>query len=80
MLSGNKGKVVAASNLGKLKTICMLVGITLTMFYNLPFELIGFPLSDLLLLIATILSIVSACQYFYNTKDYLFPKETKKTK
>ena len=41
MASGKKNKVVGASILGKIKTICMMIGIALTMFYNLPFELVG---------------------------------------
>ncbi len=76
MISGNKGKVVAASILGKIKTICMMVGLTLTMFYNLPFELIGLPVADLCLVSAVILSVVSGVQYFYNVKDILFPGKT----
>ena len=77
MISGNHGKVVAASIMGKLKTICMMCGVTLILFYNLPFELIGFPLADLFLIAATILSVVSGCQYYYNSREFLFPKETK---
>jgi len=69
MASGKKGKVVAASKLGKAKTMCMMIGITLTMFYNLPFELIGINIAYALIIIATILSVVSACEYYYNTKD-----------
>ena len=69
MASGKKGKVVAASFLGKAKTMCMMVGMALTMFYNLPFELIGINIGYALIIIATILSVVSACQYYYNTKD-----------
>ena len=75
MISGQKGKVVAASILGKLKTICMMSGLTLTFFYNLPFELINFPLSDILLISAVILSVISGCQYFYGVKDILFPNK-----
>ena len=74
MVSGNNGKVVAASILGKIKTICMLSGITLTFFSNLPFELINIPIADLLLLIAVALSIVSGCEYYYNSKDLLKKK------
>lgn len=77
MISGNKGKVVAASILGKIKTICMMSGLTLILFYNLPFELIGIPVADLLLIAATILSVISGCQYYYNSKEYLFPKDVK---
>jgi len=72
MASGNKGKVVAASILGKLKTICMMVGVSLMFFYNLPFELIGVPVADALIIIACILSVVSGCQYYYNAKDLIF--------
>lgn len=70
MISGNKGKVVAASIAGKIKTVCMMCGLTLTFFYNMPFELINFDLATFLLIIATIMSIISGCQYFYNTKKY----------
>lgn len=77
MISGNKGKVVAASSLGKLKTICMMAGITLTFFSNLPFELINIPIADILLIAAVILSVISGCQYFYNVKDIIMPKKTK---
>ena len=41
MASGSKGKVVAASWPGKIKTICMMVGVTLVFFYNIPFAFIG---------------------------------------
>lgn len=77
MISGQNGKVVAASILGKLKTICMMSGLTLTMFYNLPFELIGFPVADILLIAAVILSVISGAQYFYGVRDILFPKKSK---
>lgn len=69
MASGKKGNVVAASFLGKAKTMCMMIGITLTMFYNLPFELIGINIAGALLMIATILSVISGCEYYYKTKD-----------
>ncbi|MBE6139978.1 MAG: CDP-diacylglycerol--glycerol-3-phosphate 3-phosphatidyltransferase [Firmicutes bacterium] len=80
MLSGNKGKVVAASKLGKLKTICMLLGITLIFFKNIPFEFIDLPVADFFIILGTIFSVVSACQYYYNIKDLLFEKERKSKK
>ena len=60
MIAGNKGKVVAAIKSGKLKTICMMIGISLTLFYNLPFELWNLRISDVFLYVACILSVVSA--------------------
>lgn len=77
MVSGKNGKVVAASYLGKAKTMCMMVGMTLAMFCNLPFELIPIRIDEVLILIATVLSVVSGCQYFSNSKEFLFPKNSK---
>jgi CDP-diacylglycerol--glycerol-3-phosphate 3-phosphatidyltransferase len=70
MMAAKKGKVVAAIKLGKIKTACLMVGIILTLFYNLPFELIGVSISKVLLFIATILSVVSGIQY-YSMNKYL---------
>ena len=39
MLAASQGKVVAAIKSGKVKTACLMVGIVLTLFNNLPFEL-----------------------------------------
>lgn len=72
MASGNKGKVVAASWPGKIKTICMMIGITLVMFYNIPFVFFGIRIDQLFVYAATILSIVSACQYYFANKDFIF--------
>ena len=55
MLAASNGKVVAAIKLGKLKTACLMVGIVLTLFYNLPFELYNISVAKVLLFIATIL-------------------------
>ena len=77
MVAGNKGRVVAAIKTGKLKTACMMVGITLTLFYNLPFELWNVKISDALLIIATVLSVVSAVEYFFMNKDLIFLEQSK---
>ncbi len=74
MLSGSKGIVVAASRLGKLKTIFMMVGVTLMLFYNLPFEFLNLKIADFLIWIATLLSVVSAVQYYNNAKGIVFNK------
>lgn len=70
-ISSGKGNVIAASNMGKIKTITLMLGLTLTLFYNLPFELYNFRVSDFLLLIATILSVVSGYQYYENHKKII---------
>lgn len=79
MVSGNKGKVVAASWTGKVKTAFMMVGLSLTFFGNLPFELIHFNVADLCLIVATVLSVVSGCQYYFATQSLLIePKKKSK--
>ena len=75
MQAASKGKVVAAIKSGKLKTATLMIGTTLAFFYNLPFELIPINVSDFLLLIATVLSVVSGIQYCLLNKELLFANE-----
>ena len=71
MIAGNKGKVVAASKLGKIKSACMMTGVTLTLFNNLPFELLNLNVSDLLLIVACVLSVISGFQYYHDNKEFI---------
>ena len=71
MIAWSKGQVVAAIKMGKLKTDSLMVGITLTLFYNLPFELISLRISDFLLALAAILSVISGVKYYMMAKPYL---------
>ena len=75
MIAGSKGKVVAAIKTGKIKTIFMMIGITLTLFYNLPFELINIRVADILIIIATILSLISGIQYYQMNKKLIFSEK-----
>lgn len=72
MVAGNKGHVIAAIKTGKIKTACLMLGIVLVLFYNLPFELLNLKVADALLVIAAVLSIISAIQYYNMNKDYIF--------
>ena len=71
MVVGNKGKAVAAIGIAKLKTATLMFGLVFTLFYNLPFELIGIRVSDCLLIISAILSLVSAFQYYVMARPYI---------
>ena len=77
MEAAGKGKVVAAIGSGKLKTATLMVGTTLALFCNAPFEHWGIYVDDILLFIACILSIISAVQYFNINKELIFPKKAK---
>lgn len=74
MIASNKGVVIAAGKAGKIKTATMMVGITLTLFYNLPFEIWNVDVATVLLVIATVLSIYSGIEYYYSNKKVLFSK------
>jgi len=71
MIIGNKGAAVAAIGIAKAKTATLMVGLVLALFYNLPFELINLRVSDFLLAVAAILSIISAYKYYVMAKPYL---------
>jgi CDP-diacylglycerol--glycerol-3-phosphate 3-phosphatidyltransferase len=74
MVSGSKGKVVAASWPGKIKTICMMIGVTLTFFYNMPFGFIntGLHVDYAFIIVGVVMSIYSGIQYFLVNKDFIF--------
>ena len=74
MLIGNKGKAVAAIGVAKYKTATLMVGLTLKLFYDLPFALFINGISDVLLIIAAILSIVSAAKYYMMAREYITEK------
>ena len=71
MVAGQKNGAVAASKAGKFKTAFMLVGITLLFFYDLPFALINVYPSRVIIMIATVLSVLSGVQYYVKNKEYL---------
>lgn len=67
-----KGVVQAAKMSGKIKTACLMVGIVLTFFYNLPFELMGLQISKFFLYFGSLMSIVSMVEYYNLNKKALF--------
>jgi len=71
MQASTKGKVVSAIMSGKIKTACLMVGITLVFFYNLPFELWNLRVSDFLLYFASVMAILSGVEYYRFNKELL---------
>ena len=70
MVMGNKGKAVAAIKVAKFKTASLMLGIILTLFYNIPFELINLRVSDFMLVLAAILSVISGVKYYMMARVY----------
>ena len=75
MIAGSRGKVIAAIKTGKVKTTFLMVGITLTLFYNLPFEIYNLDVANFLLILATIFSLISGTQYYVMNKEIIFAKD-----
>lgn len=78
MLAASKGRVVAAAKAGKIKTTFLMFGVTLTLCYNMPFELFGLDIANFLLVIATLFSVFSGIQYYVFNKDVIFSKDENK--
>jgi len=60
----SKGLVLGSIKTAKLKTVLFMVSITMILFYNLPFELINLKIADIILVVATIISVSSMIEYF----------------
>lgn len=74
MLIGNKGKAVGAIGIAKFKTASLMIGLTLKLFYDLPFSLVSIRISDYLLILASVLSIVSGAKYYVMAKEFITEK------
>lgn len=72
MLAASNGKVVSAQMMGKIKTVSQMVTIALVLLNNLPFELLGLPVSDVLLWFSALVSVVSGVSYFNQLKEDIF--------
>lgn len=71
MISAGKGKVNIPTKLIKIKDIFIIIGISLTLFYNLPFELFNIRIAEIFLIVTCILSIISAAEYYKLNKNLI---------
>jgi len=65
------GEVVAANQLGKIKTVAQIVAIVSLLLNNIYFESIGFPFGMIMLYIALFFTIWSGADYFYKNRRVL---------
>ena len=65
------GEVVAANQLGKIKTTAQILAITSLLLNNIFFESIGVPFGMIMLYIALIFTIWSGFDYFYKNRRVL---------
>ncbi|WP_172369659.1 CDP-diacylglycerol--glycerol-3-phosphate 3-phosphatidyltransferase [Sporosarcina jiandibaonis] len=65
------GEVVAANQLGKIKTVTQIVAIISLLFNNIYFESIGVPFGTIMLYIALFFTVLSGVDYFYKNRRVL---------
>jgi len=70
-LSADNGKMIEKSLLGITEKTCMSLGLTLILFYNLPFELWNIFLADALIMISAVLSVLNGCLYYFRAKNLI---------
>lgn len=61
--------VIAASPLGKLKTIVQIVAIVTLMLNNVPFSYISFPFDQVVTWLMVMITIASGVDYFYKNRQ-----------
>ncbi|QIK69992.1 CDP-diacylglycerol--glycerol-3-phosphate 3-phosphatidyltransferase [Erysipelothrix sp. HDW6C] len=71
MLVSQRGMVMAAGYLGKVKTVAQMVAIIFVLMNNLPFELFGLPVASIMVWFATLMSVLSGASYLIQARSYL---------
>ena len=66
--AASKGLIIGSSKLAKIKTILFMIAISMILLYNLPFELWNLKIADIVLVIATTMSIISGIEYYNDIK------------
>ena len=71
MSAASKQVVVAASKLGKLKTVSQMVALGFLLVNNFPFTPLGINVASGLAWIATVISVISGIDYFIKNREML---------
>nr|MDE5977158.1 CDP-diacylglycerol--glycerol-3-phosphate 3-phosphatidyltransferase [Turicibacter sp.] len=62
-IAASKGVVIAAGWLGKIKTVVQFAMITLLLLLNYPFEVFNWPVDQILIALAVVLTVASGIEY-----------------
>lgn len=71
VIAASEGVTIAASSLGKIKTITQLVAIIALLMDNFPFRNIGFPFDIIMLYISLAFTVISGVDYIYKNRGSL---------
>ncbi len=68
LVAASDGEVIAASNLGKWKTVFQMTALAVLLLDGLIFAILNIPLGMILMWIAVVLTIISGVDYFLKNK------------
>lgn len=71
IIAASEGITIAASSLGKIKTITQLIAIIALLINNFPFRLVNFPFDILMLYLSLFFTLLSGVDYIYKNKHVL---------
>lgn len=71
LVAAAEGRVIAASSLGKLKTVVQIVAVCSLMINNFPFSYIGIPFSTFAVWLAVLITLFSGLDYFLKNKHVI---------
>jgi CDP-diacylglycerol--glycerol-3-phosphate 3-phosphatidyltransferase len=64
LVAAGEGIVLAAGNMGKLKTATQMIAIAILLLHNFPFSYIGIPFGTIMLYISLFFTVASGYDYF----------------
>lgn len=68
-IAANNNVVIAASQLGKIKTVTQIITIIVLLLNNYPFNLIGVPMDTILIYLSLIITTASGIDYFLKNRN-----------
>lgn len=72
MIAAQRGIVVSAGILGKLKTALQMFTIIFVLLNNLPFEIWRLPVADIMIWFTSFVSVAGGYSYFMQVKQFIF--------
>ena len=72
MIAAQKGVVISAGILGKMKTVFQMFTIIIVLINNLPFEIWQIPVSNIMIWFTSFISVAGGYSYFSQVKKYIF--------
>ncbi|MCD8027618.1 MAG: CDP-diacylglycerol--glycerol-3-phosphate 3-phosphatidyltransferase [Erysipelotrichaceae bacterium] len=72
MMASQRNVVLAASYLGKAKTMTQMIAICILLLNNVGFAALGIPMDQIMIWVATLISAVSGIDYLMKNSQYIF--------